>query len=165
MQIIGITGNSGAGKSTVSWILANKKNAKILNADKISRKMQTQGEPYYQEIVETFGKEILDTDRRTKQKQIIRKNIPRQRSKAKARQPNKKICSRKNKTRNKARKRARHNYRCTITIRNRTRQKLWYNNRSTCKRRNQNRKNMRKRWNNKRTGKKETTKPKNRRLL
>ena len=38
-MIIGITGSSGAGKSTVCEILKNKYNARIIDADKISKEV------------------------------------------------------------------------------------------------------------------------------
>ena len=37
--IIGITGNSGAGKSTVSNRICDLKNAKYINADEIAREL------------------------------------------------------------------------------------------------------------------------------
>lgn len=39
-MIIGITGNSGSGKSTVSEIIYKIKNAKLIDADKICKRMQ-----------------------------------------------------------------------------------------------------------------------------
>lgn len=58
-MIIGITGSSGAGKSTVCEILQNKYNAKVINADKISKQLSKKGTDYLKEIVEQFGQEIL----------------------------------------------------------------------------------------------------------
>lgn len=58
-MIIGITGSSGAGKSTVCEILQNKYNAKIINADKISRQLSQKGTAYLADIVDKFGTEIL----------------------------------------------------------------------------------------------------------
>lgn len=60
MQIIGITGISGAGKSTVSEKIAQIKNAEIINADKVVRDLQRKGNKYYEKIVETFGEEVID---------------------------------------------------------------------------------------------------------
>lgn len=37
MQIIGITGISGAGKSTVSEMICEEENRKYINADKVAR--------------------------------------------------------------------------------------------------------------------------------
>ncbi len=39
MQIIGITGISGAGKSTVSERICKIKNAKYVNADKVAKEL------------------------------------------------------------------------------------------------------------------------------
>ncbi len=37
MQIIGVTGISGAGKSTVTEMLCNMRNAKSINADEVAK--------------------------------------------------------------------------------------------------------------------------------
>ena len=58
-MIIGITGNSGAGKTTVSILLAEKLNAKLIDADMIVKEEQKIGKQYYKKIVEAFGGEIL----------------------------------------------------------------------------------------------------------
>ena len=62
MKVIGITGSSGSGKTTVSKILSKELNAKIINADEVVKEMQKQGTKYYQKIAELFGKEILQED-------------------------------------------------------------------------------------------------------
>lgn len=62
MKIIGITGSSGSGKTTISKILSKELNTKIINADEIVKQMQTLGTEYYEKIVETFGEEILQED-------------------------------------------------------------------------------------------------------
>ncbi len=58
-MIIGITGSSGAGKSTVCEILEKKYNSKTINADKIARNLSKKGTKYLNEIVKKFGNEIL----------------------------------------------------------------------------------------------------------
>ena len=58
-MVIGITGSSGAGKSTVCEILKNKYGAKIINADKIAKDLSQKGTAYLAEIVRKFGQEIL----------------------------------------------------------------------------------------------------------
>ena len=58
-MVIGITGSSGAGKSTVCEILKKKYGAKIISADKIAKDLSKKGTPYLLEIVKKFGKEIL----------------------------------------------------------------------------------------------------------
>lgn len=69
MLKIGVTGNSGSGKSTFSKILANKLNAAVIDADEIAKKIAKRGEEYYEKIVEIFGNEIL------KENEIDRKNL------------------------------------------------------------------------------------------
>lgn len=58
MKIIGITGGSGAGKSTVCAEL-KKRGALIIDADKISREVSARGGAAFDEIVGAFGEEIL----------------------------------------------------------------------------------------------------------
>ena len=60
MTIIGITGNSGSGKTIFSNILAEKMKAIIIDADKIAKQSSKKGEIYYNKIVELFGEEILE---------------------------------------------------------------------------------------------------------
>lgn len=60
MKIIGITGSSGSGKSTASKIMAEELGAKVIDADKVVKQMQTPGTMYFEKIVELFGKEILE---------------------------------------------------------------------------------------------------------
>lgn len=77
MKIIGITGSSGSGKSTVTSILEKELKAKVINADEIVKKMQTQGSKYFEEIVELFGIDIIKEDgslNRRKLAEIIFKN-------------------------------------------------------------------------------------------
>lgn len=62
MKIIGITGSSGSGKSTVSKIMAEELGAKVLDADKIVKQMQKPDTIYFKKIVELFGEEILQKD-------------------------------------------------------------------------------------------------------
>ena len=59
MRIIGITGGSGSGKSTVSRILHDL-GAKVINADRIAREVVHKGSKALKELVEYFGDSILD---------------------------------------------------------------------------------------------------------
>ena len=58
-MIIGITGSSGAGKSTACEILEQKYHFKIITADKIAKELSKQGTAYLSEIVAKFSKDIL----------------------------------------------------------------------------------------------------------
>ena len=70
MKIIGVTGSSGSGKTTVSKIIAEELKAKTINADQVVRKMQEKGTTYYKKIVETFGTEILKQDASINRKKL-----------------------------------------------------------------------------------------------
>lgn len=70
MVIIGVTGNSGAGKDTVSEILKNELDAVIIDADTIVKENQAPGKEYYQKIVDLFGKNILEKDRNLNRKAL-----------------------------------------------------------------------------------------------
>ena len=59
MRIIGITGGIGAGKSAVLKLLHDKYSAKIVEADKVAHKLQLPGQPVYNEIIKTFGVDVL----------------------------------------------------------------------------------------------------------
>lgn len=58
-MVIGITGSSGAGKSTACEILEQKYHFKIINADKVAKELSKKGTPYLSEIITKFGNEIL----------------------------------------------------------------------------------------------------------
>ena len=59
MNIIGITGNSGSGKSTVSKMINENYNAKIIDADRIAKEMAKNNSEYLQAIRQTFGEDIV----------------------------------------------------------------------------------------------------------
>lgn len=59
--VIGLTGNSGCGKSTVASIMA-KYGALVLDCDKIAHENMEPTGCAYSEIVDFFGKEILNAD-------------------------------------------------------------------------------------------------------
>ncbi len=58
MKIIGLTGNSGSGKSSVSAVFA-KNGGYIIDADKIAHENMKFGKSTYNEIIDAFGDEIL----------------------------------------------------------------------------------------------------------
>lgn len=62
MKIIGITGSSGSGKSTVSKIMAEELGAKVIDADEVVKQMQVPGKIYFEKTAKLFGKEILQKD-------------------------------------------------------------------------------------------------------
>lgn len=70
MKIIGITGSSGAGKTTISEILKNKYNAHIIDADEIARKLSRKGTMYLGAIVKSFGNEIITKEGELKRKEL-----------------------------------------------------------------------------------------------
>lgn len=59
MKIIGITGNSGSGKSTISKLISKNYEAKIINADKIAKEMTKNNGEYLQAIRQAFGNDII----------------------------------------------------------------------------------------------------------
>lgn len=61
MKIIGITGGTGAGKSSVCDEL-KKCGAQIVDSDLIARQVVQKGQPALDEIVSVFGKDILTDD-------------------------------------------------------------------------------------------------------
>ena len=67
-MIIGITGNSGSGKSEISKMIAQRVDAKIIDADAVVRNISQPGNEYYEKQVELFGKEILINNQLDKKK-------------------------------------------------------------------------------------------------
>lgn len=66
MIIIGVTGNTGAGKSTVSTIIKNNTGASIIDADRISKELMVPGEKYYDQVIELFGNDIINNKKNGK---------------------------------------------------------------------------------------------------
>lgn len=62
MTVIGLTGNSGSGKSSVAKIM-KKYGAVILDCDKIAHENMSPEGCAYDDIVKYFGNEILNTDK------------------------------------------------------------------------------------------------------
>lgn len=61
VMIVGLTGQTGAGKSTVSEIFA-KNGYAVINADHISRIVVEKGTACLKELVDVFGSGILNSD-------------------------------------------------------------------------------------------------------
>ena len=59
MKIIGITGASGSGKTTISQKFNQRKDTKVIDADKIVKEMAKPNTPYLLEIQKTFQKEAV----------------------------------------------------------------------------------------------------------
>lgn len=59
MKVIGLTGGTGSGKSVVSAWLKDR-GAVIIDADAVAHGIIEKGKPAYFEIVDYYGKEILD---------------------------------------------------------------------------------------------------------
>ena len=61
MKIIGVTGNSGAGKTTICEIISKIAKVKIIDADEVAKSLDFPGSEYIQEIIELFGQEVLNS--------------------------------------------------------------------------------------------------------
>ncbi len=61
MLLVGLTGGIGAGKSTVSALLAER-GAAIVDADQIARDLQRPGSPVVRRMAERFGSHIVRDD-------------------------------------------------------------------------------------------------------
>lgn len=69
MYLIGLTGGIASGKSTVSRLLSSL-GAFIVDADKLSREVTEPGKPAYQDIIDTFGKNIIQANGEIDRKQL-----------------------------------------------------------------------------------------------
>jgi len=61
MYVVGLTGGIGSGKSTVAGML-DQLGAKILSADLTGHEVYAPGRPAWQEIVDTFGRDVVADD-------------------------------------------------------------------------------------------------------
>jgi dephospho-CoA kinase len=69
MILVGLTGGIGVGKSTVASMFAAR-GAAVVDADRISRKLQEPGEPCHDAIVAAFGRAVLDPAGRIDRKRL-----------------------------------------------------------------------------------------------
>ncbi len=70
MKIIGVTGSSGAGKTTICAILEKEYLAHIIDADEVAKRLTKKGTIYLNSIVEYFGIDILDSMGELKRKEL-----------------------------------------------------------------------------------------------
>lgn len=70
-MIIGLTGQTGAGKSTVSRVFAEN-GYSVINADHISRKVVEKGSECLKELTEMFGLDILNPDETLNRKELAK---------------------------------------------------------------------------------------------
>lgn len=73
MEVIGITGNSGSGKSYVSEFIKKyyvEKNikAEIIDADQVAKSMQNSESEYMKAIIREFGEDILEEENLNRKK-------------------------------------------------------------------------------------------------
>lgn len=54
MKVIGITGSSGSGKTTISEILGKRQDTKVINADKMAKELTNLKTEYFSEIIAAF---------------------------------------------------------------------------------------------------------------
>ncbi|MBD5143119.1 MAG: dephospho-CoA kinase [Ruminococcus sp.] len=71
VAVIGLTGQTGAGKSTVSKIFSENGFA-LIDADKISRDVVEIGKPCLIELVDYFGNQILNADNSLNRKALAK---------------------------------------------------------------------------------------------
>ena len=69
MKLIGLTGGIASGKSSVSAIL-RRLGAQIIDADALAREIVEPHQPAWNEIVDTFGNEILQSDQTLNRKKL-----------------------------------------------------------------------------------------------
>lgn len=69
-MIIGVTGNSGSGKTLISSLLKKEYDAEVIDADKVVKEMSVNGTEYFNEIIKTFGKEVLLGNGRLNRKEL-----------------------------------------------------------------------------------------------
>ncbi|MCS7090025.1 MAG: dephospho-CoA kinase [Verrucomicrobiota bacterium] len=71
MKRIGLTGGVGMGKSTVAAIF-ERCGVSVLDTDQLAREVVEPGQPAWSEIVEAFGREVLDASGRLRRAELAR---------------------------------------------------------------------------------------------
>lgn len=71
MIVLGITGPTGAGKTTVSLLLEGQ-GIKVIDTDILARKIVEPGKPALSEICEHFGESVIDADGKLKRADLAK---------------------------------------------------------------------------------------------
>jgi len=71
MKRVGLTGNIGCGKSTVSSMF-RELGAFVVDADKVIHSFYKKGHPVYERVLEVFGREILDEEGNVDRKKLAK---------------------------------------------------------------------------------------------
>jgi dephospho-CoA kinase len=69
MRVIGLTGGIASGKSTVARML-RELGAQVIDADLVAREVVEPGTPGYEDVVRTFGRDVLAEDRSIDRKKL-----------------------------------------------------------------------------------------------
>lgn len=72
MNVIGLTGGIGMGKSTAAQWLAQR-GLPVVDTDELARQVVEPGQPALAEIQQTFGTDILGTDGRLRREELARR--------------------------------------------------------------------------------------------
>lgn len=73
LYIIGLTGSTGAGKSEVARIMAERSSWTVIDADVLSRRVVERGQPALSELVKRFSTDILYEDGTLNRKRLAEK--------------------------------------------------------------------------------------------
>ncbi len=71
MMLVGLTGGVATGKSTVARLFRDC-GAHVIDADDLARQVVAPGKPAWQEIVKTFGRDVLRPDRTLNREAVAR---------------------------------------------------------------------------------------------
>ncbi len=69
IAVVGLTGQSGAGKTTVCQVFKDN-GFEVINADLIARQLMVKGSPCLNEVIEWFGREYLTEDGELNRKKL-----------------------------------------------------------------------------------------------
>ena len=63
MKVLGITGQVGAGKSTILAYMEEKYRAKVIQADQVGHLVMEPGQSCYEPVIALFGKQVIKNDK------------------------------------------------------------------------------------------------------